>query len=299
MSALPTILADLATKVAIGELLHREVLPRVDGELACWYRRAHEIPDLELRAQALHSLRDKRFHAEGGSVFAALAPAWMEVLVPLIVALQTISNYLDNLCDRGETRDGADFRRLHQAMLDAVDPGGGTADYYAFHPRSADGGYLAALVEACQRRVRLLPAYAAVRGQVKRFIALYNDLQVYKHLDPASREAALRRWFSRHRRSAPGLAWWEFAAAAGSTLGVFALLAAATDQGLGAAEVRSLAAAYFPWVCGLHILLDYFIDQAEDRSWGDLNFVAYYPTPTHAARRATGSAPSGTRPATP
>ncbi|MGD0205948.1 MAG: DUF2600 family protein, partial [Dehalococcoidia bacterium] len=34
---------------------------------------------------------------------------------------------------------------------------------------------------------------------------------------------------------------------------------------------------YFPWISGLHILLDYFIDQAEDEAGGDLNFVSYYP----------------------
>jgi tetraprenyl-beta-curcumene synthase len=34
--------------------------------------------------------------------------------------------------------------------------------------------------------------------------------------------------------------------------------------------------SYFPWVQGLHILLDYLIDQEEDRVHGDLNFCFYY-----------------------
>lgn len=34
--------------------------------------------------------------------------------------------------------------------------------------------------------------------------------------------------------------------------------------------------AYFPWICGLHILLDYLIDQEEDLREGDLNFVSFY-----------------------
>ena len=33
---------------------------------------------------------------------------------------------------------------------------------------------------------------------------------------------------------------------------------------------------FFPWVQGLHILLDYFIDQEEDKQGGDLNFCFYY-----------------------
>jgi tetraprenyl-beta-curcumene synthase len=37
-----------------------------------------------------------------------------------------------------------------------------------------------------------------------------------------------------------------------------------------------LKKSYFPWVQGLHILLDYFIDQEEDKLGGDLNFCFYY-----------------------
>src|SRR5699024_8945890 len=35
--------------------------------------------------------------------------------------------------------------------------------------------------------------------------------------------------------------------------------------------------AYFPFVQGLHILLDYYIDQQEEIDEGDLNFCFYYP----------------------
>jgi tetraprenyl-beta-curcumene synthase len=40
--------------------------------------------------------------------------------------------------------------------------------------------------------------------------------------------------------------------------------------------VAAIASVYFPWICGVHILLDYLIDQEEDRIEGDLNFVGYY-----------------------
>ena len=33
---------------------------------------------------------------------------------------------------------------------------------------------------------------------------------------------------------------------------------------------------YFPYIQGLHILLDYLIDQEEDKVGGDLNFCFYY-----------------------
>jgi tetraprenyl-beta-curcumene synthase len=73
------------------------------------------------------------------------------------------------------------------------------------------------------------------------------------------------------------LKWWEFAAATGSTLGMFALACAAITP-LGPDDASSLVRAYFPSISALHILLDYYIDREEDEVGGDLNFVSYYST---------------------
>jgi tetraprenyl-beta-curcumene synthase len=43
--------------------------------------------------------------------------------------------------------------------------------------------------------------------------------------------------------------------------------------------------ANFPWIGGLHILLDYFIDRQEDRKGGDLIFCAFYPDAGDTGRR--------------
>ncbi len=72
------------------------------------------------------------------------------------------------------------------------------------------------------------------------------------------------------------MAWYEFAACSGSTVGIFCLVAHACHQDCTALLVRNITDAYFPWVQGLHILLDYLIDQDEDRRGGDLNFCSYY-----------------------
>lgn len=61
---------------------------------------------------------------------------------------------------------------------------------------------------------------------------LYTDLQVYKHIKPELREQALLDWWSLHKDRTPELRWNEFAAATGSTLGVFMLFLAASDQHL-------------------------------------------------------------------
>lgn len=299
----------------------KDVLPRVADQLEKWQRRIASIPNTELQRQAWASITTKRFHAEGGSVYACLAPESADTLVALIVALQTISDYLDNLCDRSVSMDETDFRQLHRAMLDAVDvtsPAQQGAVYYEFHPNKDDGGYLEALVDECRRRIAALPSYSVVGPHVRRLAELYNDLQVYKHGPVAGRVPALRGWHVRTwparldnaRDAAPdtdsksrspfaadvkaddalyeaddALYWWEFAAAAGSTLGVFALFAAAARPDLTDDEARQIVESYFPWICGLHILLDYLIDQAEDEAGGDLNLVSHYPDGTKMRQR--------------
>jgi tetraprenyl-beta-curcumene synthase len=52
-----------------------------------------------------------------------------------------------------------------------------------------------------------------------------------------------------------------------------------------ARAIESTVAAYFPNVSAVHILLDYFIDQAEDREHAELNFVACYPSSAVAVER--------------
>lgn len=267
--------------------VYRDVLPGVHRELAGWRRMAEAIPDPELRRQALASMTAKRFHCEGGAVYAAAAPNpdARRGLIRLIVALQTISDYLDNLCDRSTSLNPADFRQLHQAMLDAVMPGGSVGDYYSCRREREDGGYLPALVRACQEEVARLPGYGAVVDEVRRLVALYADLQVHKHVAWSEREARLLAWWENYRSAHPELRWNEFAAATGSTLGMFALFLAATDPQVDGEAARRIVRTYFPWVCALHILLDYLIDQEEDRRGGDLNFVAYYRDAEEAAER--------------
>ena len=50
--------------------------------------------------------------------------------------------------------------------------------------------------------------------------------------------------------------------------GVFALLASASRKNISLEMSERIFHCYFPWICGLHILLDYFIDQEEDKKEG-------------------------------
>ena len=139
-----------------------------------------------------------------------------------------------------------------------------------------DGGYLADLVRTCQEVLGTLPRYDVIASYLHELEGYYAELQVYKHVTQEERVPRLESWFARHREHLPEMRWYEFAASAGSTLGIFCLVSSAFDPRFSADEARMMRGAYFPWVQGLHILLDYLVDQEEDRLGGDLNFCFYY-----------------------
>lgn len=256
--------------------VYKFILPDVRQALDGWRKAAETIPDPELRKQALASIATKEFHCQGGAVYAAANLPMRHVLIPLIVAFQTISDYLDNLCDRSTSKDAEDFRLLHQSMLDAVSSPSELRNYYALREEQDDGGYLHRLVLTCRSHIAELQGYQAAMPHIVDLVGLYTDLQVYKHIDPKQREAKLLEWWARHEHRAPHLKWNEFAAATGSTLGVFMLFLAASHADLDSKSAKVIHEAYFPHVCGLHIMLDYLIDQEEDEIGGDLNFCSYY-----------------------
>lgn len=269
-------LTTIASGLTLLTRFVRQTFPLVDTELAGWQNYAAGYNQSELTRQALASISTKKFHCQGGSIYSLYKGVPTPDFVRLVVALQTISDYLDNLCDRAGIADEAAFRQLHLAMTDALDPDRPRSDYYAAYPFRDDGGYLDQLVAVCRQEVGKLPAYPLIKTELLRQAMLYSELQTYKHLDPSLREEKMLAWINCHLPAYPGITPWEFAAATGSTLNMFMFCAAAHNPRLTAGEVSQIAAAYFPWINGLHILLDYFIDEAEDRQGGDLNFVAYY-----------------------
>lgn len=252
------------------------VFPLVKRNLRHWENQANLSPDKVLAKQAIASMSSKSFHCLGGSIYALYPGVITEDVVTFIVAYQTISDYLDNLVDALEVQDERAFTQLHLAMTEALEPKAERSDYYAFYPHHEDGGYLAALVQTCQEKVGSLPSYSFVKEDMLWLAELYSSLQTTKHLDESEREGKMLSWIQVHLPHYPGLSEWEFAAATGSTLGIFCMYAAAHDPLLQQEDVRRIKQAYFPWIEGLHILLDYFIDIEEDRETSQLNFVEYY-----------------------
>ncbi|MEA2014291.1 MAG: tetraprenyl-beta-curcumene synthase family protein [Thermodesulfobacteriota bacterium] len=263
------------------------VLPSAHRCLNRWKNLAEQIPDPELRRQALMSIRTKTFHCEGGSAYGLLAGDKCQEAIRFIVAYQTISDYLDNLCDRTTSSDPADFRALHESMIHALAPGTTCSDYYRFRDERDDGGYLISLVATCQDVLTHLPAFAKISPSLNELADYYCDLQVYKHVKEANRVPCLKSWFETYRNDMPEMTWYEFSACCGSTLGIFCLVACAFDEQCSDNMVSNIAKAYFPWVQGFHILLDYFIDQEEDLLAKDLNFCSYYKNDEEILQRLT------------
>ncbi|MHB1610444.1 MAG: tetraprenyl-beta-curcumene synthase family protein [Sulfobacillus sp.] len=259
-----------------GTEYFRSVRPAVIrslNEIRSW---AERIPHPELRDQALNSLTFKQFHCEGGGVFGAPSRDPAGHVMQFLVPYQTLCDYLDTVTDRGPSQDPEDLRWLHQSLLDAVSPGSPIRDYYALHPHQDDGGYISRLVHACHESLQQFPGFSMISESLSRLARLYVDLQVFKHGPVVERVPRLEAWYREEHGEQWGIYWWEFAAAAGSTLGLFALLNLAQTELPTRQTVNLVLNLYFPWIGSLHILLDYLIDREEDLVGGDLNFVSYY-----------------------
>ena len=262
------------------------IVPRASRRLHSLRDRALRIPDAALRKEALDSIDHKAYHVQGGSILATfLDGVAAQRYVDIVAPLETIYDYLDNLCDRLENVPPAAYATLHEALVDAVAPERPLRDYYRDGPQRDDGGYLRFLVESTRAGIAALPNYAAVAPRIAEAAAFYCELQSRKHLPPSERESNCEQWYAEHRLRFPGLYWWEFAAGCGSSLPVFAMLLLASQPRLRVSDVEATFDAYFPSVSAVHILLDYFIDQAEDAEHRELNFVACYATTAEAVDR--------------
>jgi tetraprenyl-beta-curcumene synthase len=256
--------------------VYRKVFPAVNQELSYWKKRAEAIPNVELRKQALASISTKAFHCQGGAILALLAEDHLAKAIRFIVAYQTISDYLDNLCDRSTSLDPEDFSCLHESMKDALSLTSEPKNYYRFREDQNDGGYLIELTATCQEVLGDLKHYRKIKSFMDELCEYYCDLQIHKHVTVEERVPRLKQWFYRYQKNVPNMEWYEFSACSGSTLGIFCLLSYALRDDFSKEHAETIRNGYFPYIQGLHILLDYFIDQEEDKLGGDLNFCYYY-----------------------
>lgn len=271
--------------ITLMSRVYRKILPAVHQELAYWKSRAEKIPNPELRKQALASIEHKTFHCEGGAILALTAQEHYKKAVKFIVAYQTISDYLDNLCDRSTSLDPNDFASLHESMSDALELEAGEKNYYRLRDDQDDAGYLRDLSDTCRSVLKELEYYDDIKHYLLELCEYYCDLQIHKHVKQEERVPRLEKWFQRHQSRLPEMEWYEFSACSGSTLGIFCLISYAMRDDFKTSDAINIRNGYFPYIQGLHILLDYFIDQEEDKAGGDLNFCTYYKNQEALFRR--------------
>jgi tetraprenyl-beta-curcumene synthase len=252
------------------------VFPDVNRELRCWRERAMRIPSPELRRLAVLTHRGERGNLEGAAAFATLVPRRQRAaVVRATVAFQALYDFLDTLAEQVCVDPVANGHGLHLALLAALDSKVDEADYYHYYAQRDDGGYVLSLIAACRAACAELPSYERVRVPALRAARRMVSYQALTHCQQRPGwELDLARWAQAVCPS--GLCWWEAAAGAASSLGVFALIAEASHPRAGIEEVARLEAAYFPWIGALHVLLDSLIDREDDRRAGHHSLIAHY-----------------------
>jgi tetraprenyl-beta-curcumene synthase len=264
------------------------IFPRARRELRRWERRARAIPSPDLRRHAIEKLNEEHSSAEGAAAFAILArPRGRQHVVRLCVAFEVMYDLLDALAEEPVDDVLANNLALHEALPDAFRPLRGDVDYYAHHPTRDDGGYLGELVRGCRVAFLALPARDAVAPALIRCAMRARQAQSLNHASPRDGADALAAWAMEQFVEGDGavLCWWEAAAAAGSPLGIFALVAAASHLSTDAHDAQTIEETYFPWIAALHWLMESLVDQEDDRESGNRSYVEEYGSRTSATAR--------------
>ncbi len=251
--------------------------PLVRAQLRRWARCAAAIGDPVLRALALAKLSEERFNAEVAAMLATVAPRSHRAnAVTAIVALEVLYDYLDGLTESPAQDALRDGRQLFLAFRDAVSPSREPADdYYRYHPRSADGGYLEALVTAVRGAFAQLPAAGTIADVVQRTAVRCAEAQTREHAALRVGREQLEDWASREAKGT-ALQPREFLAGAeASVLALHALIAAATDEHMTHPTARGIDAVYLS-ISALTTMLDSLIDRERDIGAGRPGYIQQY-----------------------
>jgi tetraprenyl-beta-curcumene synthase len=284
--------------VALARASARELiwgLRLVSKEVEGWRARAAQIPDPELRADALGAIRQKRGNINGAGLFWTLPDRRNRDLLAALVAYEILADFLDCVSERSAEEGLANGHQLHLALVEALEPGTEISDYYRHHHTGEDGGYVRALVESCRAHCAALPGYQEVRPFLLRAAGLSAVLAINHEPDPALREQALREWDDVHSVEQPGRdpagrgeqEWYERTAGASAWLTVLAMLALAAEPEHASSGAAQTYAAYLDWIAPAGAMLDSYGDIAEDTEGGEHSYVAHYPSMEVAVERAS------------
>jgi tetraprenyl-beta-curcumene synthase len=284
--------------VALARASARELiwgLRLISAEVGCWRARAAQIPDPELRADALTALTRKRGNINGAGLYWTLPNRRNRDLLAVLVAYEILADYLDCVSERTAGLGLANGRQLHLALVEALEPGAEISDYYSHHHTGDDGGYVRTLVESCRAHCAGLPGYEEVRPVLLRAASLSAVLAINHEPDPGHREQALQEWdaaqHAQHARRESDMhgpnRWYERTAGASAWLTVLAMLALAAEAAPTAKTAEQTYAAYLDWIAPAGAMLDSYGDIAEDTAGGEHSYIAHYPSMEVAVERVS------------
>jgi len=216
---------------------------------------------------------EKCIGADLGLLYPGINP---ENSVKFIAFFHAIDLYIYLLCTSFHNKDELLFSRLYSSLRDAVDPKRKISVEHVGCLQKGDIRNITRLIEQCRVYIQKLPSYSVVIGPLKKFVQMYSDFQVYSVLDKSTREKRIETWAERYHDENVGISRWEISAASNSTLLILVLISCAQDPHLTEEEVEKICSSYFPWICGLQVLLRDYVNSGEDFQQGKPNLTYYY-----------------------
>jgi tetraprenyl-beta-curcumene synthase len=259
-------------------------LCEVKAETSLWRARADTIPNPTTRDHALEAMDEGRVLIDGAALFWILPPRRRLDLLRLLVALQTLLNFLDLVLERearGADRRPGSWMWLAREALDLTRP---PPDREIKARLGDDGGYLSALVMACRGGCATLPNYQHARELLVREATRSRAFEIEHDRDAPRRSATMQAHVAQHFRGVTGITWWELVGGASALLSAMVVLALAADETTTPDDLLQAADAYV-WVASAAALLDSYVDRPDDVSSGAHNWFDYYPSDGHATRR--------------
>jgi tetraprenyl-beta-curcumene synthase len=260
-------------------------LYEVKAEALLWRTRADAIPDSATRDYALAAMDEGRVLVDGAALFWILPPHRRLDLLRLLVALQTLLNFLDLVLEReacGPDRRPGSWMWVAREALDLTRP---PPDREIKARLGNDGGYLSALVMACRVGCATLPNYQHAHRVLVREATRSRAFEIEHDRDESRRTVTMQAHVAEHFNGVTGITWWELVGGASALLTAMVVLALAADETTTQDDLLQAADAYV-WVASAAALLDSYVDRPADVSSGAHNWFDYYPTDMHATQRA-------------
>jgi tetraprenyl-beta-curcumene synthase len=257
----------------------------VAHEVRQWRRRSRAIPSPWIREEALKASAEQRSHIDGAALFSILPRHRSRHLLRLLVSYEIIWDFLDNVNEHTQNAGVASGLRLHQALIDALDPNREIGAFYTHHPSDEDAGYLRQLTFTCRETYTQLSSHGMTQKVITRESTRALVCAINHDPHPNRRNQALEDWATAEFPKGHEAQWFELTAAASTNITIYALLALASEPACSRDLIAQTAASYFPWISVLTAMLDSYVDQAEDADINAHNYLSHYETPAAAIKR--------------